>query len=55
MTIPPTDDEINEVLNECDEHINDGTSKFPGMSYEDGIKAGIEWVKGWTDGTNPMQ
>lgn len=47
----PTSDEIDDVLNECVESQNDG-SKFPGMSYEQGVEAAIRWMQG--DGENPM-
>ncbi len=44
MEIKRTDDEINEVLNECAERIYEGRSKFPGMSYEEGVEAAIRWL-----------
>jgi len=49
----PSPDQIDEVLNECTEHTNAGTSKYPGMSYEDGVLAGIRWMTG-EDDANPM-
>ena len=39
----PTDKEIDKVLDECNE------KDYEGMSYADGVKAGIEWVKGYTE------
>lgn len=48
----PTEDEINEVLNQCDDANNAGTSKFRGMSFEDGVAYAIRWMQG--DGPNPM-
>ena len=48
----PDQSEIDDVINECAEHENSGTSKYSGMTYEQGVKAAIEWL---TDGgTNPM-
>jgi len=41
------DDEINELLDTCSAHANE--SKFPGMTYEEGIRAAIEWVTGESD------
>lgn len=44
----PNENEINEVLNWCmdaDEH----GSNFPGMSYEQGAQAAIQWMSGDTD------
>lgn len=46
--IARTESEINDVLNKCCEADENG-SVYPGMSYEDGVKAGIEWVTGDTD------
>lgn len=43
-TIYPTDDEIDAVLNECADNIDAGRQKYPGESYEDGVKATIEWL-----------
>jgi hypothetical protein len=40
----PTDAEINDVLNECNDNIDSGKRKYPGMSYEDGVKAALEWL-----------
>ena len=33
--------EIEDVLNRVDEF---GASKFPGMSYEEGVSAALRWV-----------
>ena len=49
----PTEKEINDVLNQCVEAEETGESRWPGMSYEQGVKAGIEWVLGQTIG-NPL-
>ena len=50
----PDENEIDEVMNECGDHENEGTTKFPGMSYEQGVKAAIEWLSDDYDGANPM-
>lgn len=50
--IEPDDDEIDDVLNKCAEHIEAGTTKFSGMTYEQGVDAAIRWMQG--DGENPM-
>ncbi len=39
-----TDDEINDLLNECDEAEEFGRPKFPSMTYEQGLKAAIMWL-----------
>jgi hypothetical protein len=49
----PTDDEINEVLNLCSAQADEGRSKYPGMTYEQGIEAAIRWMQG--DDSNPME
>lgn len=48
MMVIPNQSEINEVLNWCAEGEDEG-SHFPAMSYEEGVRAGIEWVRGDTD------
>ena len=49
----PEQSEIDDVLNQCAESADDGASKFPGMSYEQGIEAAIRWMQG--EGSNPMK
>lgn len=46
--IKRTDAEIDEQLNKAADGINDG-SKYPGMSYEDGIQQFWLWVTGVTN------
>jgi hypothetical protein len=49
----PDENEIDDdVLNECAECEDSGRSKYPGMSYEQGVTAAIRWMQG--DGSNPM-
>jgi hypothetical protein len=45
--------EIDDCLNMAAEQIEDG-SKYPGMSYEEGIRAALEWVTGDVD-EHPME
>jgi hypothetical protein len=47
-TIVRTDAEIDEQLNIAADGMNDG-SKYPGMSYEDGIQAFADWLFGDTN------
>jgi len=42
----PTENEINDVIEQCRDAENEGSSKYPGMSYEQGVIAGILWVQG---------
>jgi len=44
-----TDDEINDVLNDVSHRINEGGSRYPGMSYENGIEEALQWVLGKSD------
>lgn len=46
MEIVRTDQEINQLLNQCTEAEEMSTTKFPGMSYEQGIKEAINWLTG---------
>lgn len=48
-----TDAEIDGVLNLVGDQIDQGTTKFPGMTYEDGLRTGIDWITGLYD-DNPM-
>ena len=41
-----SDAEINALLGKCIEQASEGGSKYPGMSFEEGIQQGIEWVLG---------
>ena len=42
----PSQAEIEEVLNWAYKNTDDGTSQYFGMSYEEGVIAGIEWALG---------
>jgi hypothetical protein len=48
QNIARTEEEVNDVLNWAAEGEEEGT-KYRGMSYEQGIRAGIEWLLGDTD------
>jgi hypothetical protein len=49
MKIKPSEDEIYEVLNQVAEQIDKGGSRFRGMSFEQGVQDGINWVLGETE------
>lgn len=53
MTIIKTPAEIEAVYDEARDGEINGT-KFPGMSYEEGIVALIDWLTGRSD-TNPLE
>lgn len=42
--IKRTDAEIDRVLDWTNE-----TPHFPGMTYEDGVRAAIDWLLGWSN------
>lgn len=44
MIVERSQEEIDELLNRCVEAEETGESAYPGMSYEQGIKAAIEWL-----------
>ena len=48
MIIVRAEDEINEVLNWAAKGEDEG-SKFPGASFEEGVRAAIEWITGQSD------
>ena len=39
-----SDKEIEEVMNKCAEATERGRSKWPGMTYEQGVDAAINWL-----------
>lgn len=44
MTTEPSKKEIDSVIDKCIELNNE--SMYPGMTYEQGVKAGIDWMQG---------
>lgn len=40
----PAESEVDTVLNRCLDSEDSGESAYPGMSYEQGVRAGIEWA-----------
>ena len=47
-----TKQEIDDVLNQAAEQQDEGGSRFPGMTYEDGLANALRWVIG-DDDDNP--
>ena len=45
---------IDELLNMCAEQEDEGGSKFPGMTYEQGVKAAIDWLTE-ENGVHPIE
>ena len=48
-----SDKEINDLIEKCYEQSKRGTTKYRGMTYEDGVRAALDWVTGQDD-ANPM-
>lgn len=44
-----SDTNIDDVLNQCADAEDEGRSQYPGMTYEQGVRIGIEWLLGITD------
>ena len=36
--------EIDDLIDRCAEQTNKGGSKYPGMTYEQGIREALEWI-----------
>lgn len=53
MSTTPNDKEMEDTLWSARESGDTG-SKFPGMTYEQGVAAALEWALGETN-TNPME
>jgi len=49
----PTQEQIDEALNAASESMEAGVSKWPGMTYEQGVDATIRWMSGESD-ESPM-
>lgn len=47
-TIVPKAEQIDDVLNICVEAEESGHTSYPGMSYEQGVQAAIQWMRGDT-------
>jgi hypothetical protein len=47
----PTSDEIEEVIGNVTDQIAQGGSRYPGMSYEEGVDEALRWVQGNSDNT----
>ena len=47
--IARTDQDIDDVLQQCSDAENEDKTEFPNMTYEQGVKAAINWVTGCTE------
>lgn len=48
----PEESSVDDVLNRCLESEDEGRSLYPGMTYEQGVRAAIEWLRG--HGSHPL-
>ena len=48
----PTEQQIDDVLNQCSDQLDEGGSKYHGLSFEEGVRDAIQWLRG--DGPNPL-
>lgn len=44
--MPPSEEQVDTVLNLASEAEEEGRSAYPGMTYEQGVLAGIRWMRG---------
>jgi hypothetical protein len=42
----PTQSQIDDVLNDAYESVDSGSSRWPGMTYEQGVASALDWVSG---------
>ena len=54
-TIKRSKKEIDTVLNEAVDHIGSGTTKFSGLSYEEGLREMYYWLTQDEPDVNPME
>lgn len=54
VIVERSQEEVDEQLNLAMEAVDRGRSKWPGMSYEDGVRAALNWMTG-DDETPPME
>lgn len=47
-----SDTEVDELQNALSKYIDKGTTKFRGMTYEQGIQDAIDWLLGRRDDLN---
>ena len=53
MRLKRTDDEINKVIQACWDQDDEGESRWPRMTYEQGVAEALRWAIGETD-DHPM-
>ena len=54
-TIKRSEEEINAVLSEAVDHIGSGTTKFFGLTYEEGLREMYYWLIADEPECSPME
>lgn len=54
MNIEISEFVIQNVIDRCSDAERNGVTEYPSMSYEDGVKAALEWIAGYTE-TPPLE
>lgn len=49
MALERSKEEIDNVVNDAHENIDEGSSRWPGMTYEQGVANALQWVTGEND------
>ena len=49
MNEMPEQEALDRVSNWCRDAEDNGESNYPGMTYEQGILAAIDWIQGYED------
>lgn len=44
-----TDDQVDDTIDDAHQNIDQGTSRWPGMTYEQGVADALNWVMGNRD------
>jgi len=52
--IVPTDSEIDDTISKCFDEMESGSTRYPGLTYEEGVLAALDWAFGTSD-DNPME
>ena len=53
-SVARSNEEIDKAMNDAAEQTDKGGSKWPGQSYEEGVKAALGWIIGDYE-DNPME
>ena len=54
-TIKRSEKEIDGVLNQACEHINEGTTKFRSMTFEEGLREMFDWLTADEPEASPLE